>query len=286
MELSQEVIEAATLITNSGFDLQNLPDFVNKSFNYFYCPLNKETLENLGYVYLPYHDLFDTICKAQYIGSWNTCITSKIQVLDLYKAKDLWYIFQLLKNSPSEFIQVCISLNITRPNLGNFNPENLRIFCQDLDFGKLIKLYGASFNDKLLFSIENETQFVAKNLDLARLDGKDMYIDENNIYQFTENSTNKITSHMDQAFTKEAKVNDKGLLLDTISHNIGSKPEKGFKVVSKLNGIITAKGTMPYECQSYISCLDYMQHKHEDRLNVVKAYNLINEQAPDLLRKK
>lgn len=243
-EIKQNLIE---IINKLGPKLKDIPNYICKdiSDNFFAYKSDVVDLKNKQVKRLEYEKKFNEICINTFKDWKRNCITDRKNVADLHKARDLLF-------------------SMTNANISNLGSE--------LEFKKLVKIYAASYDKKLLLSAFNEKTFLLEN--------QKIYFGEHNTYKFSEE--NIITSSRDAKFGRVVGMTSE----DVISYTIDGKIKLGFSVKPKIEDILKTPNTTPQELASYMRCLDYMDVQHTQRLNKLDDYNYINKHLPCLFENK
>lgn len=239
-EIKQNLIE---IINKLGPNLKDIPNYICKDISdIFAYKSDVVDLHNKQVKRLEYEKKFSEICINTFKDWKRNCITDRKNVADLHKARDLLF------------------------SMTNYNNLGL-----DLEFKKLVKIYAASYDNKLLLSAFNEKTF---------LENQKIYFGEHNTYKFAEE--NIITSSRDARFGTVVGITSE----DVISYTKDGKIKLGFSVKPKIEDILKTPKTTPQELATYMRCLDYMDAQHTQRLNKLDDYNYINKHLPCLFEKE
>lgn len=207
-EIKKNLIDT---INNLGSNLKNIPDYICKDITdkFFVYKSDIVDLTNKQVKRLEYEKFFNQECINMFKDWKRNCITDRKNVGDLHKARDLY-------------------ISMTHVN-------NLGL---DLEFKKLVKIYAASFDKKLLLSAFNENTFLVEN--------EKIYFGEHNTYKFSQE--NIITSSRDARFGRVVGITSE----DVISYTKNDKIKLGFSVKPKLEDILLTPKTTPQELATYM----------------------------------
>lgn len=213
MELQFEIQMAINTILDSGYTLHNIPSFVKENISTGFFYYKPDVTSNLDEV----KQFIDEIAlhwqgfnlSGQHLRNF----TSNIQLLDLYKYRDLKFIYNLIvdkniadyvnnfnnvlrvfRNDLSYIPYVITSgvpQQVIEPILYVPSGDGLLEYLKEkLTFEKLIKLYTSSFDNRILGNKYNELIYVKE--------GKNLQLIDHNVCVFTEEAkANKITDPYD-----------------------------------------------------------------------------------------
>ena len=198
-----------------------------------------------------------------------------LQVLDYNKAKDLWYIFNVLTNDPARFVTLITTAGISVPLYSILDPNSILGFVWKLTFARLLRLYASSFDKSLLSHKWNDRLFLDRNGDRLLIK------QPNGLFEFSPKGIQeKITNPRDPRFLEAPLLDDNGKYLNILHYEeINKNVAPGF-FTSPMNRF---PETTPEELATYMVCLDYMDHMHSQRLQAIKSYGILKQHAPDIL---
>lgn len=268
---------ALDTINNSGLSLEDLEKFftIHKG-KMVYLPLNIPTTDH-------HHIVFKQECikhfcnnlsmiRGWYIKGW----CSSHQVIDFHKANDLWFIFDILKNNPERFLTLITAAGISIPLYnGNLDLATINVFIRKLTFSRLIGLYAASFDKRLLANSMNDKVFVDQG-------GNRLLIkQQNGLVRISERGLQeKIVNPRDSRLGQAPVLDNEGKYTNMLYYEEISKNVKPGFFTAPINRV---PNTTPEELATYMVCLDYMDHMHSQRIQAIKSYGILKQHAPDIL---
>lgn len=312
MELQLEM--AISTIENSGYTLHNIPNFLKENIITKLFEYNPDVISSIEEVMQFKNQISIHWEKFSVSGNCKYSITSSNhQLLDLYKYRDLKFIYNLIVNKNIAdfmthlFIEKYIAdylnyfkdaLTVIKSN-GVYAPSIItagvpqqviepilyapsgdgfiEYLHEKLKFETLIRLYASSFDERILTNIKNNNIY----LDV----GRNIELNEYNMCEFTEEAkaNNKIIDPYDSRIY-EPPVLDKDNKPKDIISVVETNRTKGLGFYK--GGYIkqiTEKDMVPHEYGTYATCLNYMDFKHHERLAVLESYNYVKQHAPNLL---
>jgi hypothetical protein len=103
----------------------------------------------------------------------------------------------------------------------------------------------------------------------------------NGLFQFSERGMQeKITNARDPRLIEAPVLDEQGKYLNVLHYEeINKNVMPGF-FTSPINRV---PKTTPEELATYMVCLDYMDHMHNQRIQAIKSYDILKQHAPDIL---
>lgn len=133
----------------------------------------------------------------------------------------------------------------------------------------------SSFDNSLLSNKMNDRVFLDRNGDRLLIK------QPNGLFQFSERGMQeKITNARDPRLIEAPVLDEQGKYLNILHYEeINKNVMPGF-FTSPINRV---PKTTPEELATYMVCLDYMDHMHNQRIQAIKSYDILKQHAPDIL---
>lgn len=306
MEFQFELQTAINTIENSGYTLHNIPDFLKENILTKLFEYKPDITSSIDEVIQFKNQINIHWRKFNITSNFKFSITSNAQLLDLYKYRDLKFIYNLIVdkniadfvNNFKDVLMVMqsnkfqtfyvlttdVPQQVIEPVLYTPSSDGLLEYLHEkLKFDNLIRLYASSFDNRILSHNNNHLIYLDE--------GRNIELNKYNMCDFTEEAkrNNKIIDSYDSRFYEPPVLDEDNQPKDVISvvetnrtKGLGFFKGAYIKEITQKDKI-TDKSMIPYELGTYATCLNYMDFKHHERLAILESYNYVKQHAPNLL---